>query len=202
MAYSPVSYYMSRGAEYGHTGAGGIAAGKIDVRREEASLEEKYEPARKQLEKSKRGAGRWRAFGDFLKGAAKIAILTGTPIGLGTQIAGGTLYGLSRMAPGVKGGLLGGDIDLPDIAHKYQSTEEMEDVARGAVEGFEESVGFEQAGLAGLGSLFDLYMTQQQKEMMELMKSGDVASLYGGYQSGSNRPPGIGPEGKMTWFGG
>jgi len=80
MAYSPVSYYVSRGAEYGNTGAGGLAAGKVDVRREESSIEEKYEPARKQLEKSKEQAGWWKTFGSVIKGGAKLALLAGVAI--------------------------------------------------------------------------------------------------------------------------
>ena len=201
MAYSPVSYYVSRGAEYGNTGAGGLAAGKIDVRREEASLEEKYEPARKQLEKSKEQAGWWKTGGDILKGLGKLAILAGTggaSVSLGTLIGGGALYGISQMAPGVKR-----DIKLPDVDHKYASTEEMEDVASGAIESFGESVGWEQAGIKGLGSLFDLYMTGQQKEMMDLMKSGDIASGTGFFDDlfkGSDTPPGIDPiTGIMNW---
>jgi hypothetical protein len=172
MAYSPVSYYVSRGAEYGNTGAGGLAAGKVDVRREESSLEEKYEPARKQLEKSKEQSGWLKTLGSIGKGLVKFGLLTGkiapTPLTLGLTAAG---YGLSQMAPGLKGGLLGGDIDLPDIAHKYKSTEKMEDLASSAIGDFEESVGWAQAGIKGLGTLFDLYMTGEQKELMDLYKS-------------------------------
>ena len=83
-----------------------------------------------------------------------MAILAGTggaSVSLGTLIGGGALYGISQMAPGVKR-----DIKLPDVDHKYASTEEMEDVASGAIESFGESVGWEQAGIKGLGSLFDL----------------------------------------------
>jgi len=166
MAYSPVQYYTSRGAEYGNTGAGGLAAGKIDVKREEGKANVKYEKARKELAKSQQRASWWKTAGSLIKGGTKLALLLSPdPISKATLLGLTAAYGATQMAPGVKR-----NIKLDEMDHKYKTTEEMEKFATSAIDDFRESVGVAPAALKTGQTLLDFYMTGQQKEMADLYK--------------------------------